>query len=170
MKKSVIYPGSFDPLTNGHVNIIERASKCFDEVIIGVAKNSSKNSILTSDERVKLLKKVFKNKKKIKVDQFEGLLAHYVDKMKIYTILRGMRTVQDFEYELQMATSNNKLDSKVETIFMVADAKYSHISSSLIKDIIKLGGAASAFVPKIVERESKKALKKKVQFPRFLLE
>tara|TARA_B000000441_G_C21696256_1_gene322946 strand:- start:27 stop:515 length:489 start_codon:yes stop_codon:yes gene_type:complete len=161
MKKSVIYPGSFDPLTNGHVNIIERASKCFDEVIIGVAKNSSKNSILTSDERVKLLKKVFKNKKKIKVDQFEGLLAHYVDKMKIYTILRGMRTVQDFEYELQMATSNNKLNNKIETIFMVADGNFSHISSSLIKDIVRLNGDASNFIPKIVEAELRRKLLRK---------
>ena len=161
MKKSVIYPGSFDPLTNGHVNIIERASKCFDEVIIGVAKNSSKNSILTSDERVKLLKKVFKNKKKIKVDQFEGLLAHYVDKMKIYTILRGMRTVQDFEYELQMATSNNKLNNKIETIFMVADGNFSHISSSLIKDIVRLNGDASNFMPKIVEAELRRKLLRK---------
>ena len=161
MKKSVIYPGSFDPLTNGHVNIIERASKCFDEVIIGVAKNSSKNSILTSDERVKLLKKVFKNKKKIKVDQFDGLLAHYVDKMKIYTILRGMRTVQDFEYELQMATSNNKLNNKIETIFMVADGNFSHISSSLIKDIVRLNGDASNFIPKIVEAELRRKLLRK---------
>ena len=161
MKKSVIYPGSFDPLTNGHVNIIERASKCFDEVIIGVAKNSSKNSILTSDERVKLLKKVFKNKKKIKVDQFDGLLAHYVDKLKIYTILRGMRTVQDFEYELQMATSNNKLNNKIETIFMVADGNFSHISSSLIKDIVRLNGDASNFIPKIVEAELRRKLLRK---------
>ena len=161
MKKSVIYPGSFDPLTNGHVNIIERASKCFDEVIIGVAKNSSKNSILTSDERVKLLKKVFKNKKKIKVDQFEGLLAHYVDKLKIYTILIGMRTVQDFEYELQMATSNNKLNNKIETIFMVADGNFSHISSSLIKDIVRLNGDASNFIPKIVEAELRRKLLRK---------
>ena len=161
MKKSVIYPGSFDPLTNGHVNIIERASKCFDEVIIGVAKNSSKNSILTSDERVKLLKKVFKNKKKIKVDQFEGLFAHYVDKMKIYTILRGMRTVQDFEYELQMAPSNNKLNNKIETIFMVADGNFSHISSSLIKDIVRLNGDASNFIPKIVETELRRKLLRK---------
>ena len=161
MKKSVIYPGSFDPLTNGHVNIIERASKCFDEVIIGVAKNSSKNSILTSDERVKLLRKVFKNKQKIKVDQFEALLAHYVDKMKIYTILRGMRTVQDFEYELQMATSNNKLNNKIETIFMVADGNFSHISSSLIKDIVRLNGDASNFIPKIVETELRRKLLKK---------
>jgi pantetheine-phosphate adenylyltransferase len=161
MKKSVIYPGSFDPLTNGHINIIERASKCFDEVIISVAKNSSKNSILTSDERVEILKKIFKNKKKVKIDQFEGLLAHYVDKKKIYTILRGMRTVQDFEYELQMATSNNKLNNKIETIFMVADGNFSHISSSLIKDIIRLNGDASKFIPKIVEKELRKKLSKK---------
>ncbi len=161
MKKSVIYPGSFDPLTNGHVNIIERAAKCFDKVIIGVAKNSSKNSILSSNERVKILKKVFKNKNKIFVDQFEGLLVDYANKKKIFTILRGMRTVQDFEYELQMATSNNKLNKKVETIFMVADGNYSHISSSLIKDIIRLGGDASKFIPKIVEKELKKKLLKK---------
>ncbi|MEE2975431.1 MAG: pantetheine-phosphate adenylyltransferase [Thermodesulfobacteriota bacterium] len=161
MKKSVIYPGSFDPFTYGHMNIIERASGLFDEVIIAVAVNSSKNSILTINQRVETIKKVFNRSKKIKVDKFEGLLVHYAKKKKVNTILRGMRTVQDFEYELQMATSNNKLDSKVETIFMVADAKYSHISSSLIKDIIKLGGDASAFVPKIVERELKKELKKK---------
>ena len=161
MKKSVIYPGSFDPVTNGHVNIIERAARCFDEVIIGVAKNSSKNSILTSDERVYILKKLFKNKKKIIIDQFEGLLAQYANKKKIYTILRGMRTVQDFEYELQMATSNNKLNNKIETIFMVADGNYSHISSSLIKDIIRLGGDASNFIPKIVEKELRKKLLKK---------
>ena len=161
MKKSVIYPGSFDPLTNGHVNIIERAAKCFDKVIIGVAKNSSKNSILSSNERVKILKKVFKNKNKIFEDQFEGLLVDYANKKKIFTILRGMRTVQDFEYELQMATSNNKLNKKVETIFMVADGNYSHISSSLIKDIIRLGGDASKFIPKIVEKELKKKLLKK---------
>ena len=161
MKRSVIYPGSFDPLTNGHVNIIERAAKCFDKVIIGVAKNSSKNSILSSSERVKILKKVFKNKNKIFVDQFEGLLVDYANKKKIFTVLRGMRTVQDFEYELQMATSNNKLNKKVETIFMVADGNYSHISSSLIKDIIRLGGDASKFIPKIVEKELKKKLLKK---------
>ena len=110
MKKSVIYPGSFDPLSNGHVNIIERAAKCFDEVIIGVAKNSSKDSILDPNERVIIIKKIFKNNKKIIVDEFEGLLAQYVNKRKVYTILRGMRTVQDFEYELQLATSNNKLN------------------------------------------------------------
>ena len=161
MKKTVIYPGSFDPFTYGHMNIIKRASNLFDEVVIGVAVNSSKNSILSIDQRVDIIKRVFSRKKKIKVEKFEGLLVHFAKKKKINTILRGMRTVQDFEYELQMATSNNKLDPKIETIFMVADANYSHISSSLIKDIIKLGGDASAFVPKIVEKELKKELKKR---------
>ena len=161
MKKTVIYPGSFDPFTYGHMNIIKRASNLFDEVVIGVAVNSSKNSILSIDQRVDIIKRVFSRNKKIKVDKFEGLLVHFAKKKKINTILRGMRTVQDFEYELQMATSNNKLDPKIETIFMVADANYSHISSSLIKDIIKLGGDASAFVPKIVEKELKKEFKKR---------
>ena len=162
MKRFVIYPGSFDPLTNGHVNIINRATKCFDEVVIAVAVNSNKNSILDIDERIRTIKEVFKKNKKIKVDRFEGLLVHYAKKKRIKTILRGMRTAQDFEYELQMARSNNILDPEIETIFMVSDANYSHISSSLIKDIIKLGGVAKAFIPKIVENELKKKLKKKV--------
>ena len=153
MKRFVIYPGSFDPLTNGHVNIINRATKCFDEVVIAVAVNSNKNSILDIDERIRTIKEVFKKNKKIKVDRFEGLLVHYAKKKRIKTILRGMRTVQDFEYELQMARSNNILDPEIETIFMVSDANYSHISSSLIKDIIELGGVAN---------ELKKKLKKKV--------
>ena len=162
MKRFVIYPGSFDPLTNGHVNIVNRALKCFDKIIVAVAVNSNKDSILDIDERVKAIKKVFQKSKKVQVDSFEGLLVHYARKKKITTILRGMRTVQDFEYEMQMATSNNKLDPRIETIFMVADAHYSHISSSLIKDIIRLGGSAEAFVPKIVENALKKRLKRKV--------
>ena len=162
MKRSVIYPGSFDPLTNGHVNIVNRALKCFDKIIVAVAVNSNKDSILDIDERVKAIKKVFQKSKKVQVDIFEGLLVHYARKKKITTILRGMRTVQDFEYEMQMATSNNKLDPRIETIFMVADAHYSHISSSLIKDIIRLGGSAEAFVPKIIENALKKRLKRKV--------
>ena len=147
MKRSVIYPGSFDPLTNGHINIIKRASKSFDKVVVAVAVNSSKSSIMNIDQRVKVIKKIFKNNNKIVVDKFEGLLVKYANQKKIKTILRGMRTVQDFEYELQMATSNNKLDSTIETIFMVADANFAHISSSLIKDIIKLGGSAKEFIP-----------------------
>ena len=160
MKKSVIYPGSFDPLTNGHINIIKRASSTFDEVIVSVAINSNKSSLMTVDQRVKAIKKVFAKNKKVKVDKFEGLLVQYAKSKKVNTILRGMRTVQDFEYEMQMATSNNKLNSKIETVFMVADAKFSHISSSLIKDIIKLGGNAKEFVPEPVEKELKKILKK----------
>ena len=160
MKRSVIYPGSFDPLTNGHINIIKRASSTFDEVIVSVAINSNKSSLMTVDQRVKAIKKVFAKNKKVKVDKFEGLLVQYAKSKKVNTILRGMRTVQDFEYEMQMATSNNKLNSKIETVFMVADAKFSHISSSLIKDIIKLGGNAEEFVPEPIEKELKKILKK----------
>ena len=147
MNRSVIYPGSFDPLTNGHINIIKRASKSFDKVVVAVAVNSSKSSIMNIDQRVKVIKKIFKNNNKIVVDKFEGLLVKYANQKKIKTILRGMRTVQDFEYELQMATSNNKLDSSIETIFMVADANFAHISSSVIKDIIKLGGSEKEFIP-----------------------
>ena len=161
MSRSVIYPGSFDPLTNGHINIIKRASKSFDKVVVAVAVNSSKSSIMNIDQRVKVIKKIFKNNNKIVVDKFEGLLVKYANQKKIKTILRGMRTVQDFEYELQMATSNNKLDSSIETIFMVADANYAHISSSLIKDIIKLGGSAKEFIPVAVESELKKILGKR---------
>ena len=161
MKRSVIYPGSFDPLTNGHINIIKRASKSFDKVVVAVAVNSSKSSIMNIDQRVKVIKKIFKNNNKIVVDKFEGLLVKYANQKKIKTILRGMRTVQDFEYELQMATSNNKLDSTIETIFMVADANFAHISSSLIKDIIKLGGSAKEFIPSAVESELKKILDKR---------
>ena len=119
------------------LNIIKRASKSFDKVVVAVAVNSSKSSIMNIDQRVKVIKKIFKNNNKIVVDKFEGLLVKYANQKKIKTILRGMRTVQDFEYELQMATSNNKLDSSIETIFMVADANFAHISSSLLKDIIK---------------------------------
>lgn len=161
MNRSVIYPGSFDPLTNGHINIIKRASKSFDKVVVAVAVNSSKSSIMNIDQRVKVIKKIFKNNNKIVVDKFEGLLVKYANQKKIKTILRGMRTVQDFEYELQMATSNNKLDSSIETIFMVADANFAHISSSLIKDIIKLGGSAKEFIPEAVESELKKILGKR---------
>ena len=161
MNRSVIYPGSFDPLTNGHINIIKRASKSFDKVVVAVAVNSSKSSIMNIDQRVKVIKKIFKNNNKIVVDKFEGLLVKYANQKKIKTILRGMRTVQDFEYELQMATSNNKLDSSIETIFMVADANFAHISSSLIKDIIKLGGSAKEFIPVAVESELKKILSKR---------
>ena len=161
MKRSVIYPGSFDPLTNGHINIIKRASKSFDKVVVAVAVNSSKSSIMNIDQRVKVIKKIFKNNNKIVVDKFEGLLVKYANQKKVKTILRGMRTVQDFEYELQMATSNNKLDSTIETIFMVANANFAHISSSLIKDIIKLGGSAKEFIPAAVESELKKILDKR---------
>jgi len=146
MKKVAIYPGSFDPFTNGHLNIIERGVKVFDNVIVAVAHNVSKKTIFTLDERV---------------DYFQGLLVEYAKKLGTNTVLRGMRTVSDFEYELQMALSNKMLYPELETIFMVTESPYSHISSSLIKEIISLGGSAKEMVPEIVDKKLRKKLFRK---------
>ena len=158
MSKTVIYPGSFDPFTLGHLNIIERGSKVFEKLVISVAHNVSKKTIFNIDERVEIIEEIFKNNSNIEVDSFEGLLVEYVKKVGASTVLRGMRSVSDFEYEMQMAHANKTLNSELETIFMVTDSKYSHISSSLIKEIITLGGSAEHLVPKIVETRLKEKL------------
>ena len=160
MSKIVIYPGSFDPFTLGHLNIIERASRVFDKVVIAVAHNVSKNTIFSIEERVEIIKETFKSNKNIEVDSFQGLLVEYVKQAETNTVLRGMRSVSDFEYELQMAHANKTLNAELETIFMVTDSKFSHISSSLIKEIITLGGSAEHLVPKIVEKKLKEKLQK----------
>ena len=160
MKKIAVYPGSFDPFTLGHQNIIERGVKVFDKLIVAVAHNVSKKTIFTTDERVDIIAKIFSNETKVNVDSFEGLLVDYVKKKKATVVLRGMRSVSDFEYELQMAHANKTLDQNLETVFMVTDSKYSHISSSLIKEIITLGGSAKDLVPKVVEKKLKLKLKK----------
>jgi pantetheine-phosphate adenylyltransferase len=161
MKQIVIYPGSFDPFTNGHINIIEHGAKVFDKIIVAVAHNTSKKTIFTLEERVEIIREVFHNRPDVKVDYFEGLLVDYTRKMGTNIVLRGMRTVSDFEYELQMALSNKALYPELETIFMVTDGKYSHISSSLIKEIITLGGPAKGMVPEIVEKKLREKLLRK---------
>ncbi|MGH7885669.1 MAG: pantetheine-phosphate adenylyltransferase [Thermodesulfobacteriota bacterium] len=158
-KRTAIYPGSFDPFTNGHLNIINRASKVFDKVIVSVAHNVSKKTVFSIEERVSIIKEIFKKRPSIEVDSFEGLLVEYAKKMKTNTILRGMRSVSDFEYEFQMALANKSIDDELETVFMVTDSEFTHISSSLIKEIITLGGSAKHLVPKIVEKK----LKEKIQ-------
>lgn len=160
MKRIVIYPGSFDPFTNGHLNIIERVTKVFDELIVAVAHNVSKKTIFTIDERLEIIKEIFSNEPKVKVDSFEGLLVEYAKQIGTSVVLRGMRSVSDFEYELQMAHANKTLSPDLETIFMVTESKYSHISSSLIKEIITLGGSAKPLVPDIVEKKLKERLLK----------
>jgi pantetheine-phosphate adenylyltransferase len=160
-RKVAIYPGSFDPFTNGHINIIERGVRVFEKVIVAVAHNASKKTTFTIEERVEIIREVFLNRSEVKVDYFQGLLVEYARKMGSNILLRGMRTVSDFEYELQMALSNKTLYPEIETIFMVTEGAYSHISSSLIKEIIALGGSAKEMIPEIVEKKLKEKLLRK---------
>jgi len=153
MKRIAVYPGSFDPFTNGHLNIINRAMRVFDEIIVSVAHNVSKKTIFTIDERVELIREIFSNNPQITVDSFHGLLVEYAKQKGTNILLRGMRSVSDFEYELQMAISNKTLNPDLETVFMVTDSQYTHISSSLIKEIVTLGGSAKHLVPEIVEHK-----------------
>jgi len=161
MCKVAIYPGSFDPFTKGHQNIIERGVRVFGQVVVAVAHNTSKKTIFTLDERVQLLNKIFRGRKDVKVDYFEGLLVDYAKKMGTNIVLRGMRTVSDFEYELQMALANKTLSPELETVFMVTDSEFSHISSSVIREVVSLGGSAAHMVPQIVEIKLKEKLLKK---------
>jgi pantetheine-phosphate adenylyltransferase len=160
-KKVAIYPGSFDPFTKGHINIIERGVKVFDEIIVAVAHNVSKKTIFTLEERVEIIREIFRGRPEIKVDYFEGLLVEYAKKVGTNIVLRGMRTVSDFEYELQMALSNKTLYPELETVFMVTESMYSHISSSLIKEIVTLGGSVKQMVPEIVEEKLREKLLKR---------
>ena len=144
--KIAIYPGSFDPMTNGHVDIINRASNLFDKLIIAVASNSSKESLFSKEQRVEILKESLSDNK-LEIDSFEGLLVDYATNKNVFTIVRGLRTLSDFEYEFRMAIMNRNLNASIETIFLMTDEKYSHISSSSIKEIYLLGGDITPFVP-----------------------
>ncbi|MEM7009672.1 MAG: pantetheine-phosphate adenylyltransferase [Thermodesulfobacteriota bacterium] len=158
--KVAIYPGSFDPFTNGHKNIIERGVKVFDQVIVAVAHNTTKKTVFSVEERVEIINEVFKDRDDVKVDYFEGLLVEYIKRMGTNIVLRGMRTVSDFEFEMQMALANKTLSSELETVFMVTDSEYSHISSSVIKEVISLNGTAPHMVPEVVEKRLREKLLK----------
>ena len=156
MKKStVVYPGFFDPFTLGHRDIVTRATEVFDEVIVAVAKDSPKVSLFSFDERFEMAAEIFKANKSVRVDSFNGLLIDYMKKNHDKALLRGLRTVSDFEYEFQMAQANKTLDSSVETFFMMTDSKYSYLSSTLIREIARLGGDVSQMVPDIVVKKIK---------------
>lgn len=161
MTTTAICPGSFDPPTQGHINIIERGLELFDRVIVAVAVNSAKKTTLTAAERVTLLKEIFKGSPRVEIDTFEDrLLVDYVRSKKARAVLRGLRTVQDYEYEFQMALANKKLAPEVETVFMMTESEYSHVSSSLIKEILTLGGSGEGMIPPIAEKKFKEKLKK----------
>jgi pantetheine-phosphate adenylyltransferase len=150
-----IYPGSFDPPTLGHLNIVERGLGFFKKIIIAVAKNTSKDSLFSPEERVRLLQEIFRKNKNVEVTYFHGLLVEYAKKKKAKVILRGLRTVADYEYELQMAFSNKSLDPGIETVFLMTENRYSHLSSTLIKEIAHFGGSVAKLVPPQVQQALK---------------
>jgi pantetheine-phosphate adenylyltransferase len=150
--RTVIYPGSFDPPTNGHLDVIQRASRLFDRVIVGVARNENKQPLFTLAERRTLIEESVVDLGNVEVDVFEGLLVEYVEKQNGNAVIRGLRAVSDFEFEFQMALMNRKLNEKVETLFMMPRASYSFLSSHLVKEIASLGGDVSAFVTQSVRK------------------
>lgn len=156
---SAICPGSFDPPTNGHINIIRRSLQIFDELIVAVAINSSKQPLLTTDERVELLSTIFADEPRIRVDAFDGLLVEYARAQDVTTILRGIRTNSDYEYESQMALANKAMFPDLETIFMMTEGQFAYVSSSIIKDVIRFGGQVGDMIHPAVERKLREQLK-----------
>ena len=157
--RTAIYPGSFDPLTNGHLDVVQRAAKLFDRVIVAVAKNESKHPLFTLAERVTLVQKAVAKLPNVQADSFSGLLVEYVVERKAQAIVRGLRAVSDFEFEFQLALMNRKLDESIETIFMMPKDTYTFLSSGIVKEIARLGGDVRSFVPPNVQLALKKKLK-----------
>ena len=157
MKKTAIYPGTFDPVTNGHLDLVKRALRIFDEVIIAVAPNQKKMPLFSVNQRLKMLKSAVADMKGAEVEAFSGLLVEYVKVKRGRAILRGLRAVSDFEYELQMAHMNRRLDMKIETVFMMPSEEFSFLTSSIVKEVASFGGSVSGLVPEEVQ----KALEKK---------
>lgn len=156
---SALYPGSFDPVTHGHLDLIHRALPLFDHLTVAVASNSSKSPTFTAEERVELLRSVLPDDPRLSVTTFRGLVVDFCRARQISAILRGVRTVSDFEYEYQMALTNRHLAPGIETVFVMPSVQYSYVSSSLIREIVRNGGDASDFVPALVERRLQERLR-----------
>jgi pantetheine-phosphate adenylyltransferase len=153
MKTSIaIYPGSFDPVTNGHLDLIERGEKMFDLLIVAVLRNAEKEPLFSVSERVEMLREVSKQWTSVEIDVFDGLLVDYARKRGAGVILRGIRAVSDYEYELQMALMNRKLEPRLETVFMLPGLSYSYLSSKLVREIAQLGASLKGLVPEVVEQ------------------
>lgn len=154
-----VCPGSFDPATNGHIDIIERAAKLFDKVIVAVLNNPRKQPLFSVDERVEILKKACNHMENVEIDSFSGLLTDYAKSRNANAIVKGLRAVSDFEYELQMALMNKKLNPEIETVFIMTSSRYSYLSSSIVKEVAKFGGCIRDLVPEIIESEIIKRFK-----------
>ena len=152
MSTLAVYPGSFDPLTNGHVDIISRGARLFDRIIVAILVNAEKSPLFTMDERVDITRSVFKTHSNVEVDTFDGLLVDYVERRDAQVIVRGLRAVSDFEFEFQMALMNRRLRPAIETVFMMPAEQYTYISSRLIKEVFSLGGRVEGLVPDLVEQ------------------
>lgn len=159
--RTVIYPGSFDPFTNGHLDIVQRAAKLFDHVIVAIARNEAKGPLFSLDERLELVRQSVQGHQNVSVDSFDGLLVEYVERRGGQAVIRGLRAVSDFEFEFQLALMNRKLNEHVETIFMMPKDTYTFLSSRLVKEIARLGGNVGAFVPTQVGE----ALRTKLEVP-----
>jgi pantetheine-phosphate adenylyltransferase len=157
-----IYPGSFDPLTLGHVDIIQRGSALFDSIVVAVLKNVEKSPLFTVDERLEMIRRAFRGLGNVEADSFSGLLVDYALSRKATTIVRGIRAISDFEYEFQMALMNRRLAPKIETVFMMPAEEYSYVSSRLVKEVASLGGNVSGLVPEEVEKKLLEKVRRRV--------
>ena len=166
LETSALYPGSFDPITNGHVDIIERELKVFDRIIVAVLKNPKKRPLFTTKERVRMIQDIFASKREVEVRAFDGLLVEFARARGTRVVIRGLRAISDFEYEFQMALMNRSLAPDIETFFMMPSFNYSFLSSNLVREVAGLGGAVDNLVPALVARKLRAKLKgsKKVKY------
>ena len=160
MKHVAVYPGTFDPVTKGHVDLVERSLSIFDELIVAIAANPRKEPLFTLEERIDMFKKVTNQFKRVRIEGFDGLLVDYVKAKKAVGIIRGLRAVSDFEYEMQMALMNRRLDNTIETVFLMPNEEYSFITSTIVREAASYGGDVSSLVPKIVVEKLKKKVGK----------
>ena len=149
--KLAVYPGSFDPLTNGHVDIIERGARLFDRIVVAILVNGEKDPLFTADERKEIAIEVFGSFSNVEIETFDGLLVDYAARKEADVIVRGLRAISDFEYEMQMALMNRRLNRMIETVFMMPDERYTYLSSRLVKEVYALGGTITGLVPEMVE-------------------
>jgi len=157
-----IYPGTFDPITNGHIDVLKRAILLFDKVIVTIAQNAAKSPLFTIEERLEMIRECVKGLENVEVDSFQGLVVDYARRKGACAIIRGLRAVSDFEFELQMALMNRKLAHELVTVFLMPNEKYVYLNSTIVKEVARFGGDVSAFVPPLVERKLKEKFSKEL--------